>query len=199
MCREREAKQHKITIYLESTQAINQTINNQDYPNNSIISALKTGPRPLKLTNLLLNLNLLSLSLYSRFLAFISKCFSFFYCITLQSRHIHTWEWLKTIVFYNRTLEQQHPQQWLWRQFLKTNFVDADFIMSVLLPFHIFNSTGVPNSSRKCKAWLAVPGPHRVCPVRDTGNGHHANPRRASKLSALPHCCGSMMKEIHLH
>lgn len=82
MYREREAKQHKFTIYLkyESTQAINQTINKQEYPNNSIISALKTRPQPLKLTNsglgsqlALLNLlQMLSLPLYSTFLAFIS-------------------------------------------------------------------------------------------------------------------------------
>lgn len=66
-------------------------------------------------------------------------------------------------------------------------------------PLHVFTTTRGANSSRSCEAWLAEPGPHWGCPEWDTGAGRHARPRWASKLSALPHCCGSTMKEIHLH
>lgn len=107
--------------------------------------------------------------------------FNFFF---LHYRAIHISELLGTKMFYNCIstgwTQQMDSLQWpikKWRVF-KTYFVEANIVMSVFLPLHVFTLfAGSPNSVQR---------PCWECPVWDTTHGHHANPRRASERCALP-------------
>lgn len=128
---------------------------------------------------------------------------SLFFFIALK---IHTCKLLKlqcsTIQHSSFPLEQLHPQRWFIKNMEKGNpfiFMETNIIMSVhFSSAHLYHWRG-PEFLKERWGLAGSARPQWVCPVRDTGNGHQASPRWASKLSALPHCCGSMMKEIHLH